>query len=89
MTTTSVLPTQGCAGGKSEPSSTSSSVVAAKTPNQPPWHTGGRVYVMWTEKAKDAPNIVIGTFSIIIQLVDVLFDSGAMHSSFISSWLRR
>ena len=32
------------------------------------------------EEAEDAPNVVIGTFSILTQLVEALFDSGAMHS---------
>ena len=32
------------------------------------------------EEAKDAPNVITCTFSIQAQLVDVLFDSGAMHS---------
>jgi len=36
--------------------------------------------MMRKEEAKDAPNIMTGTFSIQAQLVDVLFDSGAMHS---------
>jgi len=31
-------------------------------------------------EAEDAPNMVIGTFSIQAQPIDVLFDSGAMHS---------
>jgi len=35
---------------------------------------------MWKEEVEDAPNVVTGTFSILTQLVDVLFDSGAMHS---------
>ena len=39
---------------------------------------------MQREEAKDAPNLVTGTFSIKIQLVDVLFDSGAMHSFILS-----
>jgi len=36
--------------------------------------------VMRKEEAEDAPNIVTSTFSILTQPVDVLFDSGAMHS---------
>ena len=35
---------------------------------------------MRKEEAKDAPNVVTGTFPLLTQLVDVLFDSGAMHS---------
>jgi len=38
------------------------------------------VYVMRKEEAEDAPNVVTGTFSLLTQLVDVLFDSGATHS---------
>jgi len=38
------------------------------------------VYVMRKEEAKDAPNVVTGTFSLLTQVVDVLFDSGATHS---------
>ena len=34
---------------------------------------------MCKEEVEDAPNIVMGTFSIQAQPVDVLFDSGAMH----------
>jgi len=52
----------------------------ARPPNQPPQHTGGRVYVMCREEAKDAPNAMTGTFSIKTQPVDALLDSGAMHS---------
>ena len=35
---------------------------------------------MQKEKADDAPNVVMGTFSLLAQTVDVLFDSGATHS---------
>jgi len=35
---------------------------------------------MHKEETEDAPNVVTGTFSIQAQLVDVLFDSSAMHS---------
>jgi len=35
---------------------------------------------MRKEEAEDAPNVVTGTFSILTQIVDVLFDSGATHS---------
>ena len=35
---------------------------------------------MRKEEAEDAPNVVTGTFSLLTQLVDVLFDSGATHS---------
>jgi len=35
---------------------------------------------MCREQAEDAPNVVTGTFSIQVQSIDVLFDSGAMHS---------
>ena len=42
--------------------------------------------MMQKEEAYDAPNVVIGTFSLITQPVDVLFDSSATHS-FISVML--
>jgi len=32
------------------------------------------------EEAKDAPNVMMGTFSLLTQSVDILFDSGATHS---------
>ena len=32
------------------------------------------------EGAGDAPNVVTGTFSLLTQPIDVLFDSGAPHS---------
>ena len=35
---------------------------------------------MHKEEAEYAPNVVMGTFSILTQPVDVLFDSGATHS---------
>jgi len=35
---------------------------------------------MRKEEAQDAPNVVTVTFSLLTQLVDVLFDSGATHS---------
>ena len=35
---------------------------------------------MRKEEAEDAPNVVTGTFFLLTQLVDVLFDSGATHS---------
>jgi len=35
---------------------------------------------MRKEEAKDAPNVVTGTFSIRTQPVEVLFDLGATHS---------
>ena len=35
---------------------------------------------MWKEEADDAPNVVTGTFSLLTQLVDILFDLGATHS---------
>ena len=35
---------------------------------------------MQKKEAEDAPNVVKGTFSLLIQPVDVLFDSCAMHS---------
>jgi len=35
---------------------------------------------MHKKEAEDAPNVVMGTFSILTQPIDVLFDSGAMHS---------
>jgi len=35
---------------------------------------------MRKKEAKDAPNVVTGTFSLLPQPVDVLFDSAAMHS---------
>ena len=35
---------------------------------------------MRKEKAKDAPNVVTGTFSLLTRPVDVLFDSGATYS---------
>ena len=35
---------------------------------------------MHKEEAEDAPNVLTGTFSILTQPVDVLFDSGATHS---------
>ena len=38
------------------------------------------MYVMREEEAEDAPNVVMGTFFLLTQLVDVLFDSGATHS---------
>jgi len=41
---------------------------------------------MQKEEAEDAPNVVMGTFSLRTQLIDVLFDSGATHS-FISARL--
>ena len=41
---------------------------------------------MRKEEAKDVPNVVMGTFSLLTQLIDVLFDSGATHS-FISARL--
>ena len=34
---------------------------------------------MRKEEAEDAPNVVTGTFSLPTQLVDILFNSGAMH----------
>ena len=42
--------------------------------------------MMRKEEAANAPNVVTGTFSPLTQSVDVLFDSGAMHS-FISAKL--
>ena len=36
--------------------------------------------MMRKEEAEDAPNVVIGTFSLLTQPVDVLFDSGTTHS---------
>jgi len=42
--------------------------------------------VMQKEEAKDAPNVVTGTFSLLTQPVDTLFYSGATHS-FISTKL--
>jgi len=48
--------------------------------NQPPRNSRGRVYVMRKAEAEDAPNVVTGTFPLLTQLVDVLFDSGATHS---------
>jgi len=36
--------------------------------------------VMRKEEADDAPNVMTGTFSFLTQPVDVLFDSGAIHS---------
>jgi len=41
---------------------------------------------MWKEEAADAPNVVTGTFSLLTQSIDVLFNSGATHS-FISTKL--
>ena len=35
---------------------------------------------MWKEEAEDAPIVVTGTFFLLAQPVDVLFDSGATHS---------
>ena len=35
---------------------------------------------MCKEEAEDAPNVVMGTFSIQTQPVDILFDLGATHS---------
>jgi len=35
---------------------------------------------MRKEEAEDAPNVVMGTFSLLTQSVDILFDSGATHS---------
>ena len=35
---------------------------------------------MRKEEAEDAPNVVTDTFSLLTQLVDVLFDSAATHS---------
>jgi len=35
---------------------------------------------MGKEEAEDAPNVVMGTFSLLIQPVDILFHSGATHS---------
>ena len=35
---------------------------------------------MRKEEAEDAPNVVTGAFSLLTQLIDVLFDSGATHS---------
>ena len=35
---------------------------------------------MWKEEAEDAPNVVTGTFFLLTQPVDILFDSGTMHS---------
>ena len=35
---------------------------------------------MCKEEVEDAPNIVMGTFSIQAQPVDILFDLGVMHS---------
>ena len=35
---------------------------------------------MRKEEAEDAPNVVTGTFSLLTQTVDVLFDSGVTHS---------
>jgi len=40
----------------------------------------GRVYMMKKDEAKDALDVVTGTFSIHSYLVTVLFDSGASHS---------
>jgi len=36
--------------------------------------------MMRKEEAENAPNVVTGTFSLLTQAVDVLFDSGATHS---------
>jgi len=36
--------------------------------------------VMRKEEEDDAPNVVTGTFSLLTQPVDVLFDSGTTHS---------
>jgi len=35
---------------------------------------------MLKQEAKDAPNVVTGTFSLLSQSVDILFDSGFMHT---------
>jgi len=35
---------------------------------------------MRKEKTEDAPNVVTGTFSLLTQSVNILFDSGAMPS---------
>ena len=35
---------------------------------------------MRKEEVEDALNIMMGTFSLLTQLVDILFDSGATHS---------
>jgi len=44
------------------------------------WNNGGRVYVMRKEEVEDALNVVMGSFSILSQPINVLFDSGATHS---------
>jgi len=35
---------------------------------------------MRKKEAEDVPNMVIGTFSLLTQTVNILFDSGATHS---------
>ena len=47
---------------------------------------GGKVYMMRKEEAENAPNVLIGNFTINTYPVEVLFDSSAMHS-FISDRL--
>ena len=52
----------------------------ARPPKQLPRNNEGRVYVMQNEETEDAPNVVTCTFSLLTQLVDVLFDSSATYS---------
>src|SRR4051812_35597811 len=59
----------------------SSSVVFSKEGGLPQEiHSTGRLFLMHAEEAQEAPDVVLGMFSVNSVLARVLFDFGASHS---------